>query len=59
MDIILKEEKKVNFNKSGSGSTSTKIVLPKKFVEALNITKEKPNITISLTTDRKIIIEKL
>lgn len=59
MDIILKEEKKVNFNKSGSGSTSAKIVLPKKFVEALNITKEKPNITISLTTDRKIIIEKL
>ena len=59
MDIILKEEKKVNFNKSGSGSTSAKIVLPKKFVESLNIAKEKPNITISLTTDRKIIIEKL
>ena len=49
---------KVTFNKSGSGSVSGRVTIPKEFLEIMKITKEDNNINITYE-DNKIILEKL
>lgn len=48
---------KVNFAKSGSGSVSGRVVLPKEFLQLLNITSSDRTIIVTYL-DGKIIIEK-
>lgn len=48
---------KVNFAKSGSGSVSGRVILPKEYLELLNITSSDRTILI-IYEDGKIIIEK-
>lgn len=57
-DIILKEEKNIVFVKGGNGGITPKVTIPKKFLEALGIDQDHKEVVISLTTDKKIIIEK-
>ena len=52
------EEKTINFNKSGSGSTSGRIILPSKWLKHLGITEEDNKVTLELVED-KIILKKL
>lgn len=54
---MFKEEKVINFNKSGSGSTSGRIILPSKWLKYLDITEENNKVTLELIDD-KIIIKK-
>lgn len=51
-------KKKVTFNKSGSGSTTGRVVLPAAYLEILGITEEEREINITLDGS-KIIIEKV
>lgn len=48
---------KVTFNKSGAGSISGRVTIPKAFLETLGITKEENEIKITMQGE-KIIIEK-
>lgn len=57
-DIILQEEKNIVFVKGGNGGITPKVTIPKKFLDVLGIDKDNKEVTISLTTDKKIIIEK-
>ena len=51
-------KRNVTFNKSGSGSTSGRVVLPAAYLEILGITEEEREIEITLEGSR-IIIEKV
>ena len=48
---------KVTFNKSGAGSVSGRVTIPRAFLEILGVTKEENEIKITMQ-DEKIIIEK-
>lgn len=48
---------KVNFNKSGSGSYSSRVVLPAEWVKKMNINSDSKDIKISFDGE-KITIEK-
>lgn len=50
--------KKVNFNKSGSGSYTGRIILPAEFLKENNINKENPEVEVTYV-DGKLIIEKV
>lgn len=52
------KEKKINFVKGGSGSYTTRVILPVEWVRHLGITREDSEIKLELI-DHKIIIEKL
>lgn len=54
---MFKEEKAINFNKSGSGSISGRIILPAKWLKYLDITEKNNKVTLELK-DNKIIIRK-
>ncbi len=47
---------KVSYSKSGSGSISPKLSIPKSFLEKLEITQENREIEIELREDTKEII---
>lgn len=48
---------KITFNKSGSGSTSAKLIIPAALIEIMKITEDDREVEISFE-DGKIIIEK-
>ncbi|WP_158410117.1 AbrB/MazE/SpoVT family DNA-binding domain-containing protein [Fusobacterium animalis] len=50
---------RVSFSKSGSGSISPKLSIPKSFLEKIEVTQENREIEIELNTDtNEIIIRK-
>ena len=51
-------EKKVLFNKGGSGGLTGRVTIPKDFLEALGITKENNKVNVTLR-GKKVIIEKI
>lgn len=51
------KEKKINFVKGGSGSYTTRVILPVEWIRHLGITKEDSNVRLELI-DNKIVIEK-
>lgn len=54
-----KRKAKILFTKSGTGSRSTRVTLPVSWIDALNITQEDREVTLSLSLEnRKIIISK-
>ena len=55
---MFKEIKSVNFNKSGSGGVSGRIILPLKWLEGLGISQENNKVSLELQGD-KIIIKKV
>lgn len=50
-------EKTVNFNKSGSGSYTARVILPAEWLRNLGITKEDNKVILELEDD-KIILKK-
>jgi hypothetical protein len=55
--LTLKKEGTINFNKSGSGSVSGRLTIPKDFLQLLEITAQDRNVIIRFE-DGKLIIEK-
>ena len=51
------KEKKINFVKGGTGSYTTRVILPVEWIRHLGITKEDSGIRLELI-DNKIVIEK-
>jgi hypothetical protein len=50
-------ELKVIFGKAGSGSTTTRLTLPKKWINAMNITEDEREVLVEFDGE-KIIIKK-
>lgn len=50
--------KKVQFQKSGSGSVNAKISLPMSWIKKMGITEDDKMISVMLTEDNKVLIEK-
>ncbi|HBG7595463.1 TPA: AbrB/MazE/SpoVT family DNA-binding domain-containing protein [Clostridioides difficile] len=57
--VVLKETRilNINFNKSGCGSTSTRLNLPIKFLRELGVTESDRSVEVTLKGD-EIIIKK-
>lgn len=53
----MKRVLKIMFTKAGNGGRTTKLTLPVKWIDALNITADDREVLVSLK-DEKIIIEK-
>ncbi len=51
-------QRKVMFNKSGSGSVNAKVIIPVAYLEVLGITEEERDIDVKLV-GKKIVITKL
>lgn len=58
MSAIVKDAK-VTFSKSGSGSTTGRVVLPLDFLKAMNINEDNRDIQISYQFGRIIISKKI
>ena len=51
-----KRELKITFTKGGNGSINPKVSVPKKFLDALEITPESREVIMELDEERKAII---